>query len=43
MDRLMAWLWDNLPDDDGLVSVVHGDFRLDNMIFAPHGEEVWAD
>lgn len=42
MDRLMDWLWDNLPDDDGLVSVVHGDYRLDNMIFAPHGEEVRA-
>lgn len=42
MERLMEWLWDNLPDDDGLVSVVHGDYRLDNMIFAPHGEEVRA-
>ncbi len=42
MDRLMDWLWDNLPDDDGLVSVVHGDFRLDNMIFSAHGEEVRA-
>lgn len=42
MDRLMEWLWENLPDDDGLVSVVHGDYRLDNMIFAPHGEEVRA-
>jgi aminoglycoside phosphotransferase (APT) family kinase protein len=26
MDRLMAWLNDNLPEDDGQVSVVHGDF-----------------
>ncbi|WP_340161760.1 phosphotransferase family protein [uncultured Hoeflea sp.] len=42
MDRLMDWLWENLPDDDGMVSVVHGDYRLDNMIFAPHGEEVRA-
>ncbi|GAB5461129.1 phosphotransferase family protein [Hoeflea alexandrii] len=42
MDRLMEWLWENLPDDDGMVSVVHGDYRLDNMIFAPHGEEVRA-
>lgn len=42
MDRLMEWLWENLPDDDGVVSVVHGDYRLDNMIFAPHGEEVRA-
>jgi aminoglycoside phosphotransferase (APT) family kinase protein len=42
MDRLMAWLKDNLPEDDGRVSVVHGDFRLDNMIFAGHGEKVLA-
>lgn len=42
VDRLMDWLWENLPDDDGMVSVVHGDYRLDNMIFAPHGEEVRA-
>ncbi|WP_417433722.1 phosphotransferase family protein [Hoeflea sp.] len=42
MDRLMEWLWDNLPDDDGIVSVVHGDYRLDNMIFSAHGGEVLA-
>lgn len=42
MDRLMDWLWDNLPDNDGVVTVVHGDFRLDNMIFSAHGEEVRA-
>ena len=42
MDRLMDWLWENLPDDDGQVSVVHGDFRLDNMIFSAHGEQVLA-
>ena len=33
MDELIAWLGDNLPDDDGRVSLVHGDYRLDNMIF----------
>ena len=42
MDHLMEWLWENLPEDDGLVKVVHGDFRLDNMIFSAHGEEVLA-
>jgi aminoglycoside phosphotransferase (APT) family kinase protein len=42
MDRLMAWLNDNLPEDDGQVSVVHGDFRLDNMIFDGHGGHVLA-
>ena len=35
MDRLMDWLAANLPADDGQVALVHGDFRLDNMIFHP--------
>ncbi len=34
MDRLIAWLETQLPADDGLTSLVHGDYRLDNMIFA---------
>jgi aminoglycoside phosphotransferase (APT) family kinase protein len=42
MDRLMAWLEANLPADDGLVALVHGDFRIDNMIFAPDRPEVIA-
>lgn len=33
MERLMDWLGENMPADDGLVSLVHGDYRLDNMIF----------
>ena len=33
MDSLIEWLRDNLPADDGRVSLVHGDYRLDNMIF----------
>lgn len=35
MDRLIAWLEAEMPEDDGRVSLVHGDYRLDNMIFAP--------
>lgn len=31
MDELMAWLPHNIPADES-VSIVHGDFRLDNMI-----------
>ena len=31
MDALMDWLPDNIPDDES-ASIVHGDFRLDNMI-----------
>lgn len=33
MDRLIEWLPANLPEDDGQVSLVHGDYRLDNIIF----------
>ncbi len=32
MDRLIAWLPDNIPPGDD-TSIVHGDYRLDNMIF----------
>lgn len=35
MDRLIGWLAANLPNDDAQVALVHGDFRLDNMIFHP--------
>jgi len=35
MDDLIAWLSNNVPEDDGRVSIVHGDYRLDNMIFHP--------
>ena len=31
MDRLMEWLPEHIPDDES-ASIVHGDFRLDNMI-----------
>ncbi|MEG0053106.1 MAG: phosphotransferase [Comamonas sp.] len=36
MDQLMAWLPANLPDsakDESKVSIVHGDYRLDNVMF----------
>lgn len=42
MDALIAWLESNLVPDDGQVSLVHGDFRLDNMIFASDRPEVVA-
>lgn len=35
MERLIEWLPANMPEDDGLVSLVHGDFRLDNLMFHP--------
>ena len=34
MDRLIDWLPTHAPDDT-TTSIVHGDFRLDNLIFAP--------
>jgi aminoglycoside phosphotransferase (APT) family kinase protein len=37
LERLIEWLPANLPEDDGQVSLVHGDFRLDNMVFDPAG------
>ena len=33
MDELINWLNSNLPDFNGGASLVHGDFRLDNLIF----------
>ncbi|WP_114389503.1 phosphotransferase family protein [Notoacmeibacter marinus] len=42
MDRLIAWLDENEPEDDGHVSLVHGDYRLDNMMFAPDRPQVIA-
>lgn len=33
MDRVAEWLADNAPADDG-VSIVHGDYRINNVMFA---------
>lgn len=33
MDRVIDWLGANMPPDDGRISLVHGDYRIDNMIF----------
>ncbi len=41
MDRLIAFLPQSLPAE-GPVSIVHGDFRLDNLMMAPDGPEVRA-
>lgn len=34
MDRLMAWLPEHIPPGDE-VSIVHGDYRVENLIFHP--------
>ncbi|MBU2675895.1 MAG: phosphotransferase family protein [Gammaproteobacteria bacterium] len=41
MDALIDWLPENIPEDDS-ASIVHGDFRLDNMILHPTRPEVIA-
>jgi len=42
MDRLIDWLNANMPGDDDATSVIHGDFRIDNMIFHPTEPRVLA-
>jgi len=41
MDRLIEWLPHNIPPGDES-SIVHGDFRLDNLIFHPTEPRVLA-
>ena len=42
MEALIAWLENNEPPDDGRASLVHGDYRIDNMIFAADGSRLLA-
>jgi len=42
MDELIAWLEENQPGDDGRVALVHGDYRLDNMVFYHDRPEIMA-
>ena len=45
MDQLMEWLPRNIPamaQDESLVSIVHGDYRLDNLMFHPTEPKVLA-
>jgi aminoglycoside phosphotransferase (APT) family kinase protein len=41
MNNLIAWLPDAIPQDD-LTTIVHGDYRLDNMILHPTENNVAA-
>ena len=42
MDRMVDWLGQHLPPDRAESRVFHGDFRCDNMIFAPDAPRVRA-
>ena len=45
MDQLMQWLPAHIPAsarDESMVSIVHGDFRLDNLLFHPTEPRVLA-
>ena len=45
MDRLIDWLPQHIPDsarDEREVSIVHGDYRLDNLVFHPSEPRVLA-
>lgn len=42
MDWLIGWLESHDAGDDGQVSLVHGDYRIDNMIFENGGTGVLA-
>jgi aminoglycoside phosphotransferase (APT) family kinase protein len=41
MKMLMDWLIDHVPDSDE-ISIVHGDFRCDNLVFHPTEPQVIA-
>lgn len=42
MEELIDWLAANTPEDDGRRTLVHGDYRIDNMLFRPDAPEVAA-
>lgn len=42
MDQLIDWLENNQPEDDGRVSLVHGDYRLDNVMFDQDNQNIIA-
>lgn len=42
LDRTIDWLRSNIPADDDATSLIHGDFRIDNLIFDPTEPQVVA-
>lgn len=42
MEALITQLPLRCPEDDGSIALVHGDFRIDNLMFTPDGGKVLA-
>ena len=42
MEGLIDWLGTNMPPDDGQRTLAHGDYRLDNLLFAADGSQCLA-
>lgn len=42
MDRLVEWLPRHLPGHEEPPAIVHGDYRVDNLVFHPHEPRVIA-
>ena len=42
MAPLIEWLEKNLPEDDGQTTLVHGDYRIDNLMFEPDSFRIKA-
>lgn len=42
MESLMQWLNRETPDEDGQSALIHGDYRLDNLIMMPDNTRIQA-
>ncbi|NKB62705.1 MAG: phosphotransferase [Gammaproteobacteria bacterium] len=42
MNQLIKWLPQNLPGEDSRVSLIHGDFRIDNIVFESSSVKIRA-
>ena len=42
METLIHWLTQHIPTDDGQNAIIHGDFRLDNLIISTNKPDIEA-